>query len=317
MSSPRKNLLTGALVGAAVTLPLAALMYLGWQAAALPMVAFDLFESLSRVEQLGGLVTKGIDIMVGIFSRLEGVSTDVAAKSAEQIGAILLFVLLGAIAGAIYQSSGEPPTDTKPANNRIKGVIFGVVAWLISLVFEIRPGDNVLVNILWLGALYIFWGLALSWVLNTLTRTTLETESKSRRAFLYQFGGAALAVTLGGWGLGALLGRRSTSSVAGQAIGTPAATTAGPTAAGTSSASSAAVFVPVPGTRPEVTSNKDFYRVDINVAGPPRLDEKTWRLEVSGLVDSPMSLSYDDVRASHTLSRMRLYNASPTRLGER
>jgi DMSO/TMAO reductase YedYZ molybdopterin-dependent catalytic subunit len=46
-----------------------------------------------------------------------------------------------------------------------------------------------------------------------------------------------------------------------------------------------------------VTSNKDFYRVDINVAGPPRLDEKTWKLEVSGLVDSPMSLSYDDVRA--------------------
>jgi DMSO/TMAO reductase YedYZ molybdopterin-dependent catalytic subunit/uncharacterized membrane protein HdeD (DUF308 family) len=296
MLNPRKNLLTGAFVGAAVTLPLAALMYLGWQAAALPMVAFDLFESLSRVEQLGGLVTKGIDLMVGIFSRLEGVSTDVAAKSAEQIGAVLLFVLLGAVAGGVYQLSGEPAVESKPVNNRFKGVVFGVVAWLISLVFEIRPGDNILVNILWLGALYIFWGVALAWVLDMLTRTTLETESRSRRAFLLQFGGAALGVTLGAWGLGALLGRRSTSSVAGKAISTPAATTAVPTA-GTSSASSAAAFVPAPGTRPEVTANKDFYRVDINVAGPLRLDEKTWKLDVSGLVDSPMSLSYADIRA--------------------
>jgi hypothetical protein len=64
----------------------------------------------------------------------------------------------------------------------------------------------------------------------------------------------------------------------------------------------AARFAPAPGTRPEVTSVKDFYRIDINSI-PPRVDPKTWRLEISGLVRQPLSLTLDQIRAFPSVSQ--------------
>ena len=46
----------------------------------------------------------------------------------------------------------------------------------------------------------------------------------------------------------------------------------------------------------EVTPNEKFYRVDINVI-PPNLNPKAWSLGVDGLVDHPLTLSYDELLA--------------------
>ena len=48
-------------------------------------------------------------------------------------------------------------------------------------------------------------------------------------------------------------------------------------------------FPPVPGTRAELTKNRDFYRIDINLK-PPVVDGKKWRLKVEGLVEHPLDL---------------------------
>lgn len=51
-----------------------------------------------------------------------------------------------------------------------------------------------------------------------------------------------------------------------------------------------------PGLSPYVTPTADFYRIDTALT-IPRVDPSTWRLHVSGRVDRPFSMSYDDLLA--------------------
>jgi hypothetical protein len=53
---------------------------------------------------------------------------------------------------------------------------------------------------------------------------------------------------------------------------------------------------PAPGTRPELTSNHDFYRIDINTR-PVAIDGPSWTLEVAGLFDKPRPLTLADLMA--------------------
>jgi DMSO/TMAO reductase YedYZ molybdopterin-dependent catalytic subunit len=46
----------------------------------------------------------------------------------------------------------------------------------------------------------------------------------------------------------------------------------------------------------DVTANANFYRVDVNIF-PPSVNGSNWRLSVSGLVDTPLSLTLDQVQA--------------------
>ena len=79
----RLGIATGALVGALLTAPLIALMYLGRELAGLPFVPFDLFDWATRVLP-GWLVTFGIDLMIDTML-LMGISVPDAAKAAERL----------------------------------------------------------------------------------------------------------------------------------------------------------------------------------------------------------------------------------------
>jgi hypothetical protein len=46
----------------------------------------------------------------------------------------------------------------------------------------------------------------------------------------------------------------------------------------------------------EITPNKDFYEVSKN-AFDPQVDSQRWKLEIGGLVDNPLSLTYDDIKS--------------------
>ncbi|MEP7286654.1 MAG: molybdopterin-dependent oxidoreductase [Chloroflexota bacterium] len=289
MADRRTHILTGAGVGFALTAPLLALMYLASRVANLPMVAFDLFESIVRIPQLGGVVTKAIDLMVGIFSRLPGVSTDSASKGFEQFSALAQFMVIGLVAGVIYAL-------LEPQLKRQAGMVIGVITLGIALLVESSKIDTL--GIVWLGVLFIGWGYVLAWCIDkfmSLPAATVaqpDTVNNSRRQFLYQFGGSAIAVTLAAWGLGGLLNRKVDTS-AGQAIAAVPTNTAATEAANATEQSG--VFTIVPGTRPEITPNDNFYRVDVNVASAPAVDEKKWNLSVEGLVKQQLLLSYDDI----------------------
>ncbi len=64
-------------------------------------------------------------------------------------------------------------------------------------------------------------------------------------------------------------------------------------------------WTPVVGQAAELTPAADFYYVSKNLAGDPSLSANTWTLSVSGLVDKPYQLSYDQLRA---LPRTRQYH---------
>ena len=53
-------------------------------------------------------------------------------------------------------------------------------------------------------------------------------------------------------------------------------------------------IVPAPGTRPELTPTKDFYRIDINTR-PVAIEENEWQLQIDGLFDNPRPLTLKDL----------------------
>jgi DMSO/TMAO reductase YedYZ molybdopterin-dependent catalytic subunit len=55
---------------------------------------------------------------------------------------------------------------------------------------------------------------------------------------------------------------------------------------------------PAPGTRPEYTPLADHYRIDINVR-PVEVNGETWQLNITGLVDHPLSLTLDDLQKNY------------------
>ena len=91
---------TGLLVGLLLAAPLTAIMYLANQLAGLPFVPFDLFDWVTRVLP-GPIITFGIDLMI---DTLTFVGLDVAdtAKTAEQLSAVLQFLVAGVVAGALF-----------------------------------------------------------------------------------------------------------------------------------------------------------------------------------------------------------------------
>jgi DMSO/TMAO reductase YedYZ molybdopterin-dependent catalytic subunit len=52
----------------------------------------------------------------------------------------------------------------------------------------------------------------------------------------------------------------------------------------------------VPGITPITVPNREFYRIDTALL-VPSVDVETWRLEVTGMVDRPLSFSYDELLA--------------------
>ncbi len=289
---------TGALLGATLSIPLAALLYLGFQLAGLPMLAFDIFEGLTRIQALGGLVTKAIDLMVTVFSSIPGAATDQLAKGFEQLSAVALFVILGAIGGAIFALNRD-------RMGKATALSVGLVTLILALGVEItiRPGgaDALLLNGLWLAVLIIGWAYALDWVYDRLEMRAIPPTSTERRRFLLQLGGGLVGLTVVAWGAGRLLGQRETTiSTSSAGSGEPIAS--GPTvtpqsgqaAVGTENSVSSNAFVAAPGTRAELTSNDNFYRVDVNL-GAPQVDTKTWKLNVGGLVNNPTTISYDEL----------------------
>ena len=310
----RKSLATGAFLGTLSSLVVIGLMYLGEQAASLPFVPFDVFDWLTRVLP-GDVLTFTIDLIVGIISFLNLGDTSTAAKAAEQIIAILQLIAGGAVFGlvlsAIYQK--------RPKGLTSYGIIGGLLLLAVTLIIEDSlgfPQAGVAFSSFWLAFLFIVWGWLLSkFIIGIETRPAVEAEetpsSLSRRQFLSITGFGALALSLSAVGLGRLL-REDDETF--EDVGEPeeiadlpeASPTENPDPFGVSETSGPAASPsleelaarpePASGTRPELTSNDDFYRIDINTR-PVRVDTEEWSLEVFGLVDNPLSLTLEDLHA--------------------
>ncbi len=60
-----------------------------------------------------------------------------------------------------------------------------------------------------------------------------------------------------------------------------------------------------PGLVPEVTPTPRFYYVSKNLDGDPNLDTNAWQLTISGMVNAPQTLTYDQLRALSAQQRFQ------------
>ena len=291
-----RDLAQGALGGGLLTAPMIGLMYLLDKMTGLPFVPFMLFDWITRVLP-GGLVTFGIDSMIDVMNML-GMSVASSAKTAEQIVAILFFLLIGIVLGAVYfavmRKLGVAP---RPVVGVILGIAFGVPMIAVSLPME-QSGASPIFTIIGLGALFLVWGLAFIPVYRKLVYpgTDLEIEheirwaqSINRRQFLVRLGASAATVTVVSAGLGTVLAQRE------QRLLEQATSGAGETVPRRPLPNDGDPVAPAPGTRPEYTAVEDHYKVFIR-SSPTEIDINTWSLPITGLVANPMVLSLDDIR---------------------
>ncbi|GAA1368155.1 molybdopterin-dependent oxidoreductase [Catellatospora chokoriensis] len=130
--------------------------------------------------------------------------------------------------------------------------------------------------------------------------TTAAPGRTGRRSFLVAAGLVALGTALAG-GLAAII-RRSGAQAADEARG--------------------AITLPAPadpGPPPEqtpgfYTPNQDFYRVDIALT-VPRIDPRQWSLQITGMVDRPVELSFDDLLKQPLIERDITLNCVSNEVG--
>ena len=290
----------GALVGGLLTSVLMSVLFLADMLAGLPFIPFDVFDYVSR-QLPGPLLTFGIDTMVEMIITFNMGETSAAAKTAEQLMGLGAFLALGIVAiAAVFALMNRSESSARNlVPGLVLGLVFGAVMMLISAQVNLTATAPVPVQIVWVVLAFAAWGLAANWIYNDLahsdgktktdeeTGETITVEPLDRRQFMVRIGGASALITVIGAGLGAMLGTRPGE---GQVVGEL------PAGAGADGdlPNMNDEMLPAPGTRPEYTPLDDHYRIDIS-SRPPVIDSNEWRLEVSGLVDNPVSLSLQDL----------------------
>ncbi len=306
------SLWLGGLLGGITSLPLIALLYLGSKVAGLPFVPFDLFDWLARVLP-GSVINIGIDSMVRLISSLGLGPISATAKTLEQTAGVLLVIAGGVVVGVLMALGIR---RTKWSGTTI-GSALGALAFLVvaAVEFSLRTGisGDEAVALLWLAVVIVGWGTFLgAWLIAPALSAAPEGYSASRRALLIKLAGGSIGVAVLATGLGRFLELEQQASGAGQALSTLGATpppgtnvpsgaptvviTPTPLAVETAQATERERVPAAPGTRPDLTPNQNFYRIDIDTI-PPIIEGGSWKLAVTGLFERPRDLTLSDLLA--------------------
>jgi DMSO/TMAO reductase YedYZ molybdopterin-dependent catalytic subunit len=300
----RISIWRGAALGGLAGVGVAGVSVLGQLVAGLPSPAYALFEWLVRVLP-GRLLSIGIDATVGLVSKTS-LSTSAAAKLAEHGMALVLLVVACAVAGALLAAAAR--AHVIATRLPIAGAVLGLVL-VAPLVVSTgaRGAAGPVARVLWFAALAVLWGLTVG---RALQRGAVSAdELRAGRRLLV--GGIAAG---GAAGLAALgIGRIGRQGVARSGVPAELPATSGP-AASPSPEALARRFAPVPHTRPEITANDAFYRIDINLQ-PPALEARTWRLRLDGLVRNPLTLTIDELRAMPAITQAITLECISNRVG--
>ncbi len=290
-----RGFLIGSLVGAMMTAALISVFYAGWRLADLPFVPFDVFDWMTRILP-GAVIELVIGAMVAAIRGLHLGSTSVVAKLIEQAMGIFGLFLTGVVSGAILFGI------LRAFRRRfayLLGLLLGLLASIPPILISLSLGktaDPPLINALWILFVFVSWGTAMGWAYQRLAEIgePVETASElmpsvrrvNRRQFLIRLAGYTATITVSGAIVGILSERHSRMRL--ESLMPWSATHILPNAG--------AVVKPAPGTRPEFTPLERHYRIDINTT-PPKIDGMTWRLNIKGLVEKPLSLTLDRLRS--------------------
>ena len=156
---------------------------------------------------------------------------------------------------------------------------------LVGLAAALADAEAAMAALLPSFAAIITGVAALRVLITALTATTGE-QTEDRRRFLMAAGAVGASALVGGGVARWLVGDRL-AAAAPSAVPLPAADEALPPVPDGAS-------LQVEGLSPFVTPNDDFYRIDTALRAPT-IAVEDWRLSITGMVDNPMELTYDQL----------------------
>ena len=302
----------GALAGVLTAVVVTALNYIGALWLGLPRASFIIFDWLAR-NLPGSLITASIDTIVTIITRFNLGPTSAVAKQVELGIAIAQFLVLGGVFGLILAWLYRRGNTHLADYGAVGGLLISLPPMLIVFTLPTAPA-GILASLLWLGLVLTGWGWLLGRLIVVLVEQQPEQpEAVSRRQFLWLVGVGSFTVVATALGV-SFLSKEETSQTSGQQSGPAEMPTSSGPAQSPPQSTLEARIQPAPGTRPELTSNQNFYRIDINTI-PPKVDGQNWRLKVIGLVDQPLELSLDDLRAMPVTSQVITLECISNELG--
>ena len=298
MKTRRSGIVGGLSVAAMLTAALIGIFFFAWRAAGLPFVPFDTFDQQTRVLP-GRIIAFGIGSMVTVIRALKLGPTSTTAKTAEQAMAIAEMFIAGVIGGFIVFLILRTARRVHGfAVGLALGIVLGVPAVLITLHGSETTSVGPWAGAVWVLVAFLVWGALLGQAeqrligIEKITGAAADAAVRriDRRRFLVQLGGTTAVITVAGAVVGELAKARRQEAVM-MANGEPmrwSATHALPNAN--------ASVQRAGGTRPEFTPLEQHYRIDINTI-PPKIDERRWRLKVSGLVEKPLALTLEELQS--------------------
>src|SRR6266511_525622 len=213
------------------------------------------------------------------------------AQQLAIVGTCIVFLLLGAALGVAIPWVRRGLLPFGAVARAAAGPVAFLPLWVASVVLS--PS-----NPQWVGRfafafimlpLYMAGGAVAGWALDRLTAQAAEQPADAgltRRYFIR-------AAWLGAAGM--LLG----------ASATPSPVHLSP---------QDAQFARVAGLTPEVTSNDEFYVVNEDLIQPD-IDPAEWQLSVGGLVDHPVTLTYEDLKSLPVVERYQTLECISNQLG--
>lgn len=123
------------------------------------------------------------------------------------------------------------------------------------------------------------------------TSDATATAGTARRTFLVWAGATGAFAVVVGFAGRALRGSSVAEVARSTVVLPPAVTTPGASRVG-----AAGTDLGIPGLTPTITPNRDFYRIDTALVIPD-VDPATWSMDITGMVDRPYSLTYDELLA--------------------
>jgi DMSO/TMAO reductase YedYZ molybdopterin-dependent catalytic subunit len=234
------------------------------------------------------------------------------AQQLAIVGTCIVFLLLAAALGVAIPWVRRRLLHVGPVPRSAAGPIAFLPLWVASVV--LYPS-----NPQWVGRLaFAFITLPLSvaggavaeWALDRLTAPAAEhpaDASLTRRYFLRAAWLGAAGMLLGASPLGALIFRRPDPGRQ-RLLGVSA------TPSPVHVSAQDAQFARLAGLTPEVTSNDEFYVVNEDLIQPD-VDPAGWRLSVGGLVDHPLTLTYEDLKALPVVERYQTLECISNTLG--
>ena len=292
--APRTSARTAAvagLAGTAAATVATALLHTFWPAVPFPPVAIA--QLLVRAPS-GAVDSFFIDRLGHWAQRLAVTGTSIA------------FALSGAVLGAAMARAQERVR----AHPLFLGSVALLPLWVLSFVLypdtpqHLTRWPFALVTLpVWVGA---GWFSGRLFARLSEDRTPVRPNS-TRRVVVKAVGFGGAGVVLGLANLGRLLYRRPDP-------GQERFASTFEKARAPRAAEGDAAFENVPGLTKEITSNSAHYVVDEELIDPD-IDPKTWRLKVAGLVDRPLSLTYDDLLAYPLVERFHTLECISNEIG--